>query len=56
MPEESPPPPRAIFGHDEVIEKIVGFAEDLTTTALIGARGIGKTPIALAVFYHNCIK
>ena len=51
--ELPPPPPRACFGRDHLIEKIVGLAETLTPTALIGAGGIGKTSVALAVL-HNC--
>jgi len=39
-----------------LIEGIVGFAENLTPTALIGAGGIGKTSIALAVLHHHRIK
>ncbi|KAF9793344.1 hypothetical protein BJ322DRAFT_1034115 [Thelephora terrestris] len=54
---ESPPPrPRACFGRGELIEKIVGFAENLTPVALIGAGGIGKTSIALVVLHHDRIK
>jgi hypothetical protein len=54
--ESPPPPPRAFFGHDELIEKIVGFAEHLTPIALIGTGGIGKTSIALTVLHNNRIK
>ena len=39
-----------------MIEKIVGLAENLTPTALIGAGGIGKTSIALTVLHHDRIK
>jgi tetratricopeptide (TPR) repeat protein len=39
-----------------LIEKIVGFAEQLTPIALIGAGGIGKTSIALAVLHDDRIK
>jgi hypothetical protein len=39
-----------------LIEKIVGFAEDLTPIALIGAGGIGKTSIALTVLHNDRIK
>jgi len=54
---ESPPPaPRAFFGRDELIEKIVGLAEDLTPIALIGAGGIGKTSIALTVLHHDRVR
>ena len=54
--ESPPPPPRAFFGRDGLIEKIVGFAENLTPTALIGAGGIGKTSIALKVLHDDRIK
>jgi len=54
---ESPPlPPKAYFGRDDLIEEIVGLAEDLAPIALIGAGGIGKTSIALAVLHHDRIK
>ena len=56
-PGESPPPsPRAFFGRDELIEKIVGFAEQLTPIALIGAGGIGKTSTVLTILHHDRIK
>ena len=54
--ESPPPPPRDVFGRDELIEKIVGLAENLTPFALIGAGGIGKTSIALTVLHDNRIK
>ena len=54
--ESPPPPPKAFFGRDGLIEKIVGFAENLTATALIGAGGIGKTSIALTVLHDDRIK
>jgi len=54
--ELPPPPPRACFGRDELIERIIGFAENLTPIALIGAGGIGKTSVALAVLHHDRIK
>jgi len=54
--ESPPPPPRACFGRDDLIEKIVGLAENLTPTALIGAGGIGKTSIVLAVLHNARIK
>ena len=38
-----------------MIEKVVGLAENLEPIALIGAGGIGKTSIALAVLHHNRI-
>ena len=54
---ESPPhPPRPFFGREELVEEIVGLAENLQPIALIGAGGIGKTAIALAVLHHNRIK
>jgi len=54
--ESPPPPPRTFFGRDELIEKIVDLAENLTPIALIGAGGIGKTSIALALLHHDRIK
>ena len=39
-----------------MIEKIVGLADNLTPTALIGAGGIGKTSIALTVLHHHLIE
>jgi len=54
--EFPPPPPRACFGRDELIEKIIGLAENLTPIALIGAGGIGKTSIALTILHHDRIK
>ena len=54
--EFPPPPPRACFGRTELIDKVVGSAENLEPVALIGAGGIGKTSIALAVLHHNRIK
>ena len=54
--EIPPPPPRACFGRDEVIETVIGFAENLEPVALIGAGGIGKTSIALKVLHHDRIK
>ena len=56
-PGESPPPaPRLLSGRDELIEKIVKLAQNLTPIALIGAGGIGKTSIALAVLHDERIK
>ena len=54
--ELPPPPPRAFFGRGELVEKIIGFAGNLTPIALIGAGGIGKTTIALTVLHHDRIK
>ena len=39
-----------------MIKKIVDLAENLIPIALIGAGGIGKTSIALAVLHHDRIK
>ena len=39
-----------------MIEGVVGFAENLTPIALIGAGGIGKTSIALTVLHHDRVK
>ena len=54
--ESPPPPPRACFGRDELIEKIVDLVETLTPIALIGAGGIGKTSVALTVLHDDRIK
>ena len=54
--ELPPPAPRDCFGRDELIEKVVGLAENVTPVALIGAGGIGKTSIALKVLHHHRIK
>ncbi|KAF9783536.1 hypothetical protein BJ322DRAFT_1212238 [Thelephora terrestris] len=54
--ESPPPPPRVCFGRNELIEEIVGLAENLEPVALIGAGGIGKTSIALAVLHHDHVK
>ncbi|KAF9787200.1 P-loop containing nucleoside triphosphate hydrolase protein, partial [Thelephora terrestris] len=51
-----PPPPRACFGREELIENIVSLVEDLTPIALTGAGGIGKTSIALTVLHQDRIK
>jgi tetratricopeptide (TPR) repeat protein len=54
---ESPPPaPRDCFGREELIEKLVGLAEQLEPFALIGAGGIGKTSIALTVLHNDRIE
>jgi tetratricopeptide (TPR) repeat protein len=54
--ELPPPPPRACFGREKLVEKVVGLAENLEPLALIGAGGIGKTSIALTVLHHDRIK
>ena len=54
--ESAPPPPRTVFGRDELIEQIVHLADSLTPIALLGAGGIGKTSIALAVLHDSRIK
>ena len=54
--ELAPPPPRACFGRGELIESVVGLAENMDPVALIGAGGIGKTSIALMVLHHGRVK
>ena len=54
--ESPPPPPRACFGRDELIETVVGHVENLNPIALVGVGGIGKTSIALTVLHHDRIK
>ena len=54
--EMPPPAPRACFGRDELVGRIVGLVENLTPIAPVGAGGIGKTSIALTVLHHDRIK
>ena len=54
--ESPPPPPRACFGRDELIDKITDLAQNLTPVALIGPGGIGKTSVALTILHHDLIK
>ena len=54
--EYPPPAPRVCFGRDELVEQVVGLAENLEPIALIGAGGVGKTSIALTVLHHNRIQ
>jgi len=54
--ELPPPPPRVFFGRDELVERVVRFAERLTPIALIGAGGIGKTSTVLTVLHDDRIK
>jgi len=56
IPGESPPPPSKIFGRDKLINKIVDSAERLSSIALVGACGIGKTSIALTALHDDRIK
>ena len=54
---ESPPPPlKACFGRDELIETITGLVEKLNPIALVGAGGIGKTSIALTILHHDRVE
>ena len=55
-PGELPPPPRACFGRDELIERVVGLAENRTPLAPIGPGEIEKTSIALTALHHGRIK
>ena len=54
--EVPPPPPRDCFGRDDIIESAVSFAESLSSIALVGVGGIGKTSIALTVLHNDRIK
>ena len=54
--ETPPPPPRDCFGRDDLIESVVNLAESLSSIALVGVGGIGKTSIALTVLHHDRIK
>ena len=51
-----PQPPKACFGRDELIESLVGLAENMDPVALIGAGGIGKTSIALTILHDSRVK
>ena len=56
MSGESPPtPPRAFFGRDDLIDRIVDLAHSPIPVALVGEGGIGKTSIALAAFHNDQI-
>ena len=50
-----PPPPRACFGREELIEK-VDFVENLAPVALTCPGGIGKTSVALTVLRSYRLK
>lgn len=54
--ESLPPSPRASFGRDGLIEKVIRLAGNLTPIALIGPGGTGKTSIALTVLNDDRIK
>ena len=56
MGEVPPPAPRACFGRDELVGRIIDLVEDLSPIALIGVGGIGKTSIALTVLHHARVK
>ena len=50
-----PPPPKTFYGRDEVIDRIVRSARRLTSIALIGVGGIGKTSIILTALHDDRI-
>ena len=54
--EVPPPPPMACFGRAELVKKIVDLAEGLTSLALIGPGGIGKTSVARAALHDDRMK
>ena len=54
--ESPPPPPKACFGREKLIENIINLTKNLTPLALIGAGGIGKTSIALTILHHDQIR
>ena len=54
--ESPPPPPKACFGRDELIERVIVLTESHTPIALIGPGGIGKTSVALTILHHDRIK
>ena len=54
--ELPPPAPKACFGRNDLINEVVALAESLTSVALIGVGGIGKTFIALTVLHDDRVK
>jgi len=54
--ESPPPPPRALFGREELVKEIVRLVDSLTPIALVGTGGIGKTSIALTILHNVRIK
>ena len=54
--EPALPLPRVFFGRDQLVDEIVGLAQQLTPVALIGAGGIGKTSIILQVLHDKRTK
>ena len=54
--ELPPPPPKIFFGRDELIQRVADLAENLTSIALIGAGGIGKTSAVLTALHDDRIK
>ena len=53
--ELPPPAPRACFGREGLIERVVELAENMEPIALIGTGGIGKTSVALSVLHDDRI-
>ena len=51
-----PPLPRVFYGRDELVNRLVRSAECLTSIALVGAPGIGKTSVILASVHDDRIK
>ena len=54
--ELPPPAPKVCFGRDDLIDEAVTLTESLSPVALIGAGGIGKTSVVLAVLHHDRVK
>ena len=54
--ESSPLAPKARFGRDDLIEKVVGFAENFELIALFDAGWIEETSIALAIPHNDRVK
>ena len=56
-PGELPPPaPKLFFGRSELVETIVNLTQRLTSIALTGTGGIGKTSIILTVLNDSRVK
>ena len=54
--ELPPPSPKVFFGREELVDEVVGSAENYTPMALVGTGGIGKTSIILTVLNDPRIK
>ncbi|KAK7048928.1 hypothetical protein R3P38DRAFT_1881966 [Favolaschia claudopus] len=56
--QDMPPPTRKLYGRDALVEEIANLlaSEDASRVCITGARGMGKTSVALAVVDNPTIK